>query len=149
MKAVIQRVKDCSVISNGKNTGNIAKGILIYLGIGRDDSKKEADLLCNKIINLRIFPDHEDKMNLSLLDIKGEILLISQFTLYADSGKGRRPSYHKAAPPETAVPLYEYFISALKKAGITPQCGIFGAHMEVSYCNDGPVTIIIDTSEFQ
>ena len=148
MKAVIQRVKDCSVEVESRIVGSIKKGLLIYLGIGSKDGEREIGFLVNKIINLRIFPDSEGKMNLSLKQISGEIIVVSQFTLFADLAKGRRPSFNNAAPPDLAIPLYEKFIKELEAYGIRVESGVFGALMQVRYCNDGPVTIILDSEEF-
>jgi D-tyrosyl-tRNA(Tyr) deacylase len=147
MKAVIQRTDYAKVEVENNITGQIKKGLLVLLGVTHEDSEKEADYLADKIINLRIFPDSEDKMNLSLLDIKGEILVVSQFTLYADTKKGRRPSFIKAAKPEKANYLYEYFVKILKEKGLEPKTGKFQEMMNVSLLNSGPVTIIIDTNE--
>ena len=148
MKAVVQRVSGCSVEVENRITGKIDRGLLIYLGIGSKDQEREIDFLINKIINLRIFADEHGKMNLSIRDIKGEILVVSQFTLFADLSKGRRPSFNNAAPPEIAIPLYELLLKRLREQGISVECGIFGASMKVRYCNDGPVTILIDTEDF-
>ncbi len=145
MKVVIQRVSTASVTVDSQVTGEIKAGLLILLGIAHNDTKEDVDSLIDKIINLRIFEDVDGKMNRSLIDINGEILLISQFTLYADSKKGRRPSFTNAAKPDIAVPLYEFFIDSLKTQQITVKTGIFGADMNVNLCNDGPVTIILET----
>lgn len=147
MKAVIQRVDKAEVKTEEKVTGKIDKGLLVLLGVNEEDTEKEADYLVDKITNLRIFSDKEGKMNLSLLDIKGEILVVSQFTLYADTKKGRRPSFIKAANPEKAVKLYNYFTEKLKTTGLDPKTGEFQAMMDVSLVNSGPVTIIIDTDD--
>ncbi len=146
MRAVVQRVIDCSVSVDGKITGSIENGLLVYLGIHHEDTAADIDYLARKIVNLRIFQDDQGKMNLSLIDTGGGILVISQFTLYADTSRGRRPSYNGAAPPDIAIPLYESFLEALSNLGIRPEKGIFGAKMHVRYCNDGPVTIILDSS---
>jgi len=148
MRAVIQRVSSASVVSDGIMTGQINKGFLVLLGIEHDDSKEDAQWLAEKIFQMRLFQDEDQKMNLSLQDIKGEILLVSQFTLHANTKKGNRPSFIRAAKPEKAIPLYEYFkdYMSIKLAHKIP-CGIFGADMKVSLINDGPVTIIIDTKE--
>lgn len=146
MKVVLQRVNEASVSIDKYVHSNIGKGILILLGIEENDNKEDADWLVNKIYGLRIFSDSEGKMNLPILDIKGDFLVVSQFTLHASTKKGNRPSYIKAARPETAIPLYEYFIHKLEKvSGLSVKSGIFGADMQVSLINDGPVTIIIDT----
>lgn len=146
MRAVIQRVSTASVISNGKETGTINKGLLVLLGIETSDDQADAEWLADKIWQMRIFQDQEDKMNLSLEDIGGEVLLISQFTLHANCKKGNRPSFIRAARPETAIPLYEYFKTYLDRHTSKPiQCGVFGADMKVSLVNDGPVTIVLDS----
>lgn len=146
MRAVIQRVSYASVESNGILTGNIGRGLLVLLGIAVEDEKDDALWLADKIWQMRIFPDHEEKMNLALKDIDGELLLISQFTLYASTKKGNRPSFLGSARPEQAIPLYEYFKTYLEKISSKQiQTGIFGADMKVSLLNDGPVTIILDS----
>ena len=146
MRAVIQRVSSASVESNGVITGNIGRGFLILLGIALEDEKDDAIWLADKIWQMRIFPDQEEKMNLALKDIDGELLLISQFTLYASTKKGNRPSFLGSARPEQAIPLYEYFKTYLEKISSKPiQTGIFGADMKVSLLNDGPVTILLDS----
>ena len=146
MKAVIQRVSSASVTVEGKVKGEIQKGYLILLGIAADDSKEDIDWLANKICNLRIFSDEEGLMNLSIQEIDGDILLISQFTLHAKTKKGNRPSYVRAARPEIAIPLYNAFIKKLSDVlGKPVQTGEFGALMNVQLVNEGPVTIIIDT----
>lgn len=146
MKAVIQRVSSANVKINGKIKGGIGLGLLIFLGIEIEDTKNDIDWLSAKIARLRIFNDAEDIMNLSVVDIDGEILLVSQFTLHASTKKGNRPSYIKAARPENAIPLYNQFIQQLKtETAKSIETGEFGAMMEVSLVNDGPVTIIIDT----
>jgi len=146
MKAVIQRVKEASVIIEGSVKGAIKQGLLVYLGIGENDDQSDMDWLVNKIINMRIFSDANHLMNLSVEEISGEVLVISQFTLLASTRKGHRPSFSSAAKPEVAVPLYQNFISALKERTQRPvQSGEFGADMQVQSVNDGPVTIVIDT----
>ena len=147
MKVVIQRVSQASVTINNNQTASIAAGFVILLGVGKGDTEKETDVLIEKIINLRIMSDEEDKMNKSILDTKGEILVVSQFTLHADCKKGRRPSFLQAADPQKGEELYELFIEKLKNKGITVQTGTFGAMMDVSLINDGPVTIILDTDQ--
>lgn len=144
MRAVVQRVKSSKVSVKGKILGKIDRGLNILLGVGRGDDEQAVDYLEEKILNLRIFPDENGKMNLSLLDIKGEMLVVSQFTLYADTRKGRRPSFTKAADPEKGKKLYELFVEKAKKRGIKVETGEFGAMMEVEIINDGPVTLIID-----
>ena len=146
MRIVIQRVSEASVKISNNVQGEIGYGLLVLLGIENADTIEDVEWLCNKIINLRIFNDENGIMNLSLNQVDGEILLISQFTLHASTKKGNRPSYIKAARPETAIPLYENFIEDLaKKMGKAPKTGKFGADMKVSLVNDGPVTIIIDS----
>lgn len=146
MKVVLQRVSKAAVTINQNIHSKIGNGILILLGIEENDGKEDADWLANKINGLRIFNDSDGKMNMPIQDIKGNFLVVSQFTLHASTKKGNRPSYIKAARPETAIPLYEYFIKILAKvSGHSVESGIFGADMQVSLINDGPVTIIIDT----
>ncbi len=147
MKAVIQRVNQASVEVDGKVVGEIGTGLVVLLGIAVDDEQADADYLADKIIRMRIFGDDEGKMNLSLMEVGGEILVISQFTLYASTRKGRRPSFTHAAPPETAIPLYEYFIQQIEAQGISVARGIFGAMMLVKIFNDGPVTIILESQD--
>lgn len=146
MKAVIQRVKHASVTVDGKNISAIKKGLLVLLGIGLDDTKEDIDWLCKKIANLRIFNDENGVMNTSLIDINGDAIIVSQFTLQASTKKGNRPSYLRAAKPEKAVPLYELFVRQFERnLGKKVGTGEFGADMKVELLNDGPVTIIIDT----
>lgn len=145
MKAVIQRVSEASVKVDDQIVGEIGKGLMLLIGIDENDEKPDADWLIQKILNLRIFGDENDKLNLSVKDISGEILCISQFTLIADYKKGNRPSFIKAAKPEKAVPLFEYFKEEIAKSGLKIEKGIFGADMKVSLINDGPVTIVMDS----
>lgn len=145
MKAVIQRVSSANVKVEGKTEGEISAGLLLLIGIDEEDEKSDADWLVQKIINLRIFGDDEGKLNLSVLDISGEILCISQFTLIADYKKGNRPSFIKAAKPDKAIPLFEYFKTEISKSNLKIESGIFGADMKVSLLNDGPVTIVMDS----
>ena len=145
MRVVVQRVSEASVKVNGEIIGKIDNGLLLLVGIDENDEKTDADWLVQKILNLRIFGDDDGKLNLSVLDIKGEILCISQFTLIADYKKGNRPSFIKAAKPDQAVPLFDYFKNELKKSQLKIESGIFGADMKVSLINDGPVTIIMDS----
>ncbi len=145
MKIVIQRVSESSVKVDGKTAGEIGKGLMLLIGIDENDEKTDADWLIQKILNLRIFRDEEGKLNLSVQDIKGEILCISQFTLIADYKKGNRPSFIKAARPEKAIPLFEYFKEEIAKSGLKTESGIFGADMKVSLINDGPVTVVMDS----
>ena len=145
MKTVIQRVSQADVKVDGIVTGEIGYGLLLLVGIDENDSTSDVDWLVQKILNLRIFGDDEGKLNLSVKDIKGEILCISQFTLIADYKKGNRPSFINAAKPDKAVPLFEYFKSEIAKSGLRTESGIFGADMKVSLLNDGPVTIVMDS----
>ena len=148
MKAVIQRVSEASVTIDNELKRQIGKGFMILLGITHEDSPEDIEWLAKKIVNLRIFDDEDGKMNHSLTDIEGEILLISQFTLHASTKKGNRPSYIDAAKPDVAIPLYEQAIQVLEqKLGKPIQTGEFGADMKVALINDGPVTIIIDTKD--
>lgn len=144
MRLVIQRVKNAKVEVENKTAGSINNGFLILLGVGPEDTEENADYLLKKLINLRVFTDENDKMNLSVQDINGELLIVSQFTLYADCKKGNRPSFVNAASPDKANALYEYFVKKARETGINVQTGKFGAHMEVSLLNDGPVTIILE-----
>ena len=146
MRIVIQRVSEASVKINDNTVAEISSGLVILLGIETTDSETDADYLVQKLINLRVFSDEEGKMNLSVTDIKGGILVVSQFTLFADTKKGNRPSFIRAARPEQAIPLYDYFLKQLKvnfKGAI--QNGVFGSDMKVFLVNDGPVTIILDS----
>ncbi|MGZ5212114.1 MAG: D-aminoacyl-tRNA deacylase [Kaistella sp.] len=145
MKAVIQRVSEASVKVDAKTVGEIKDGLLLLIGIDELDEKSDADWLVQKILNLRIFGDNEGKLNRSVIDISGEILCISQFTLIADYKKGNRPSFIKAAKPDKAVPLFEYFKNEISRSGLKTESGIFGADMKVSLLNDGPVTIVMDS----
>ncbi len=147
MKAVIQRVKDASVSVDGKIVGAIQKGLLVYLGVGKEDGESDVLWLAEKIANLRIFEDENEKMNLSVLDTGGGVLTVSQFTLLADARKGRRPSYNNAALPSVAESLYERFKLAMASFVKETAAGVFGAMMEVRYINMGPVTILLDTKE--
>lgn len=146
MKAVIQRVKYAKVDVDGKTVGSIGEGYMILVGVMQGDTETQAETLARKTANLRVFTDSEDKMNLSILDIDGEVLAISQFTLCADVKKGNRPSFINSAEPTEADRLYEYFCEQLKQNGVRKvEKGVFGAHMEVSLLNNGPVTILYDT----
>ncbi|WP_421921073.1 D-aminoacyl-tRNA deacylase [Marinifilum sp.] len=146
MRVVIQRVSKASVTVENEIVGQINEGLMILVGIENEDNKEDADWLTKKICNLRIFDDENGVMNKSLLDVKGNILTVSQFTLHAKTKKGNRPSYIAAAKPDISVPIYEYFVKELEReSGTNVQTGKFGAHMEVALVNDGPVTIIIDT----
>jgi len=144
MKVLIQRVSEAGVNIKGERLSFIKKGILALVGIEKGDTREQVEKLAKKIVNLRIFPDENDKMNLSLIDIKGEMLIVSQFTLCGDCKKGTRPSFDKSAPPDIANELYEYFISQVQTYGITTGTGKFGAMMEVSLINDGPVTFMLE-----
>lgn len=144
MKALIQRVKRASVSIEGKLYSSISSGLLVFLGVEKDDEKVNAEKLAKKVINLRVFEDENDKMNLSLKDVKGEMLVVSQFTLCGDCKKGTRPSFDKAASPQKAVDLYEYFIKCLKEDNIPVQTGKFRAMMDVELINDGPVTLWVE-----
>ena len=145
MRVVIQRVSEAHVKVDGNIVGEIHKGFMLLIGIDENDEKTDADWLVQKILNLRVFGDENDKLNLSIQDIKGEILCISQFTLIADYKKGNRPSFIKAAKPDKAIPLFEYFKEQISKSGLKTESGIFGADMKVSLINDGPVTILMDS----
>lgn len=146
MRAVVQRVLNSSVTVEGEIIGKIGKGYMILLGVVEGDTKENAELLARKIANLRVFEDDGGKMNLSVLDIEGEILTVSQFTLCADCKKGNRPSYSSSAPPDEAEKLYEYFMEKLRENGVKKvEHGSFGADMKVEILNDGPVTIVLDT----
>ena len=144
MRVVLQRVKCAKVTVEGKTVGQIGKGILLLIGVHKDDTPEKADFLAVKCADLRIFGDSEGKMNLSLKEINGEVLAVSQFTLFGDCSKGRRPSFIDAAPPEKGKALYEYFVDQIKKYAQNVQTGIFGAMMDVELVNDGPVTLILE-----
>ena len=144
MKIVLQRVTNAQVDVDGKTAGKIGSGLLVLLGVGQGDTEKDCERLAEKIVNLRIFSDENDKINLSLKDIDGEMLVVSQFTLYADCKKGHRPNFLNAAKPDEANCLYEYFISVCKEKVRKVESGIFGADMKVSLLNDGPFTIILE-----
>lgn len=149
MRVVIQRVSAASVTVEGQIVGQIGVGVLVLLGIARDDSSSEATLLTQKVATMRIFPDDQGRFNRSALEVGGAALVVSQFTLYADTRRGRRPSFSEAAPPEIAAPLVEAFAVALRRQGLTVATGVFGAHMQVALVNDGPVTIMLDSESFQ
>jgi len=145
MRAVIQRVSRAAVDVDERRTGDIETGLLVLLGVHRDDTEAQAEKLAAKLVELRCFNDEAGKMNRSCRDVDGEMLVVSQFTLYGDCRKGRRPSYTDAAPPEKAIPLYEYFVEQLRRLGVRKVAtGEFGAMMSVSLVNDGPVTLVID-----
>jgi D-tyrosyl-tRNA(Tyr) deacylase len=145
MRAVLQRVSQARVLVDQEVVGQIGRGLLVLLGVGRDDTAEQAGWLADKVVSLRVFEDEAGKINLGVADIVGEILVVSQFTLYGDCRKGRRPSFLDAAPPETAIPLYEAFIDAIRAQGIRTATGRFGAMMQVELTNDGPVTLIVDS----
>jgi len=147
LRAVVQRVTRARVTISAKIAGEISSGVLILLGVGRTDNLESVSYLAEKITNLRIFSDPAGKMNLSLLDVKGSALVVSQFTLYADTRGGRRPSYVQAAAPEEANRLYEEFVRCLRALGVPVETGVFQAHMEVELINDGPVTILLDSEK--
>jgi len=145
VRAVIQRVRTCSVEVAGSTVGRIEKGLLVYLGVEKDDEREDLDYLKDKITGLRIFSDSDGKMNLSVRDVLGEILVVSQFTLCADTRKGKRPSYNPAASPEMGEKYYNMFVDEVRKTGIKVETGSFGAMMDVKYVNEGPVTILLDS----
>ena len=145
MRALIQRVSGAEVQVAGEVTGKIGPGIVILFGVTHTDELRDADYLAEKCVHLRIFRDDNDKMNLSLLDVKGEALIVSQFTLYGDTSQGRRPFFGAAARPELAIPCYERFIERVKSYGVKVGCGVFGAHMRLELVNDGPVTVMVET----
>lgn len=145
MRVVVQRCSKACVRVNGEVTGEVGQGLMLLVGVGRDDSAEDVRYVAEKTVHLRIFEDAEGKMNQSLLDIEGEILSISQFTLYGDVRKGRRPNFMAAAPPEEAQRLYELFNQQLREYGVTVATGVFGAMMDVDFVNDGPVTLLLDS----
>lgn len=147
MRAVVQRVSSSKVIVDESTIGEINKGLLVLLGVTHEDTSQDVDYLLEKIINLRIFEDENEKMNLSLKDVNGELLVVSQFTLYGDCKKGRRPNFTNAAKPDLATNLYEEFVAKAKKQDIKVGTGKFGAHMMVELVNDGPVTMLIDSQK--
>ncbi len=147
MRAVIQRVKRASVTVDGQITGSIDEGLMVLLGVGRDDSEADARYLVDKVLHLRVFPDEDDKMNRSVLDMAGGILVVSQFTLLGDCRKGRRPSYNQAAPPKLAEELYETFVAGIRQSGLTLATGTFQAMMDVELVNNGPVTLLLDSQK--
>ena len=147
MRAVVQRVSEAAVSVSGRVEGRIAAGIVVLLGVEKDDSEKDADYLAEKISGLRIFEDDGGKMNLCAGDAGGEVLVVSQFTLYGDCRKGRRPSYSRAAGGDFAKGLYELFVARLRERGLGVETGVFGANMEVSIVNSGPVTLLVDSSK--
>lgn len=149
MRAVLQRVTEAQVQVDGQTRGSIQAGLLVFLGVSTEDNVADADYLATKIAALRIFADSNGKMNLSLGDSGGAALVVSQFTLYGDCRKGRRPSFDQAAAPQVAVPLYTYFVERLKALGLSVSTGVFQAHMQVKLINDGPVTFLLDSKKFE
>ncbi len=147
MRGVVQRVKCAKVTVDNEITGSIDHGILLLLSVEDNDDEKDLEYMCDKVVNLRIFEDEDDKMNRSLLDVGGSILVVSQFTLHGDARKGRRPSFIAAARPDKAIPFYEKFIQNMKDQGIKTSSGKFGADMQVELVNDGPVTILLDSKK--
>jgi len=147
MRSVVQRVSRCRVTVGSKTVGEIGPGLLVLLGVGKADTEAAADYLAEKIIGLRIFEDDAEKMNLSVLDKRGQVLVVSQFTLYGDVRRGKRPSFDAAARPEEARRLYEYFVEKIRAAGLRCETGEFQAMMDVELVNDGPVTIILDSEK--
>jgi len=147
MRTVIQRVSQASVTVNGSTISRIATGLLVLIGVKRDDSTADADYLVDKIVHLRVFPDDAGKMNRDLTEAGGSLLVVSQFTLYGDCRRGRRPSFDRAAPPERARELYECFLEAARRTGVPVEAGVFQASMEVNLVNQGPVTILVDSEE--
>lgn len=147
MRAVVQRVTEASVEVGGEVTGVIGRGLLIFVGVSREDTRADADYLADKITSLRIFADRQGKMNLDVREAGGSILIVSQFTLYADARRGRRPGFDRAASPESARALYEYFVEAVRRRGVPVTTGVFQAHMSVRLINDGPVTILLDSEK--
>ena len=145
MRALVQRISCCSVRVDGREVSRVGQGLLVFLGVSVDDDEADADMIVNKVINLRIFDDEEGRLNLSLGEVGGELMVVSQFTLYADARKGRRPSYAKAAPPARAEELYETACEGFAAAGFPPGQGVFQARMEVELVNDGPVTILLES----
>lgn len=147
MRAVVQRVDKAAVRVDGNVVGQIDRGVLVLLGVGKGDNIDDVKYLAEKIVNLRVFDDDQGKMNLSLLDVGGQMLVVSQFTLYGDCRRGRRPSYSDSAPPDVAKELYEAFIEEVKKHGVHVETGIFAAHMLVEIHNNGPVTLLLDSKK--
>jgi D-aminoacyl-tRNA deacylase len=147
MRAVVQRVTRAQVIVRGEVTGKISPGIVVLVAVGNDDTRSDADYLVEKIVGLRIFEDDSGKMNLSVVDIRGEILVVSQFTLYGDVRRGKRPSFEAAAPPQRARELYEYFVERIRGTGLVCETGRFQETMQVELVNDGPVTILLDSAK--
>ena len=149
MRAVLTKVTSAAVRVDGETVGKIGQGFLILLGVGAEDTEAQCQKLADKLCGLRIFDDEDDKINLSLDDVGGEILVISQFTLYGNCRKGRRPEFLRAARPETAIALYEKFVALCREKGYHVETGVFGAHMEVESVNDGPFTLVVDTDDLK
>jgi D-tyrosyl-tRNA(Tyr) deacylase len=147
MRLVIQRVREAHVTVNNGTAGSIRSGLLVFLGVSRTDTVEDADYLTGKLLGLRIFPDEDGKMNRNVREAGGSLLIVSQFTLYGDCRKGRRPSFDQAAPPEQAQYLYNYFVASAKRGPVPVETGVFQAMMQVHIVNDGPVTILIDSAE--
>ena len=147
MRALVQRVAHASVLVDGREVGHIGPGLVVLLGVGREDAEADAQYLVEKIANLRIFADDQDRFNRSALDVNAALLVVSQFTLYADTRKGRRPDFTGAAPPQRAQELYEYAVAQLRQTGLTVGTGRFQEHMQVVLQNDGPVTLLLDSAE--
>lgn len=147
MRALVQRVSEASVTVDGKVAGQIGRGLVVFAGFGHSDTQQRVEQLAHKIARLRIFPDSAGKMNVSLQDIEGELLIVSQFTLYAETRKGNRPSYSRAARPEVAEHLYRHFVEICRGFGLSVATGVFQAHMQVCLTNDGPVTILCDSDD--
>lgn len=147
MRVVIQRVSKASVHVDGQLVGQIARGLLVLLGVSAQDEPSDVDFLAAKVAGLRCFPDDGSKFNRSVEDVRGSVLVVSQFTLFGDCRKGKRPSFTDAAPPERAIPLYERFVAKLREQGIPVETGEFGAHMDVNLVNDGPVTLLMDSKK--
>ena len=147
MRAVLTRVKHASVTIDGQVAGQIGEGFLILLGVGPNDTAAECDKLCDKLLSLRVFEDENEKMNRGLEDVSGEVLVVSQFTLYGNCKKGRRPDFFGAAKPDIAIPLYERFVQRCRDSGFHTETGEFGAYMQVESLNDGPVTLVVDTDQ--
>ena len=144
MRILLQRVKRAAVRAEGHLESSIGPGILVFVGVGAADGRAEAEYLAARLVELRIFPDDSGRMNLGAVEAGAELLLVSQFTLYADCRKGRRPSFDSAAPPDKAKELYEYFVEKVREKGLTTRTGVFQAHMEVELINDGPVTLLVE-----
>jgi len=147
MRAVVQRVSEARVVVEEETVGAIKKGLLVFVGVGKDDTEEDCEWLADKVSGLRIFEDEGGKMNLSVKDINGEVLVVSQFTLYGDCRRGKRPSFTEAAPPDKGEALYEKFVELLREKGLRVETGKFRAHMHVHLVNDGPVTILLDSSK--